>query len=130
MASSRLIWRGGVSRISISLFEERMLVRCFFLHTLTARSPGRWCLADHHAFVDLHARPQEQVAALLGVLQAISWWSCPAPRPPASRCARRRSGRPWAIAIVEDGVHHAHAARGGQELVAEAQQAARGHQVA
>ena len=30
---------------------------------------------------------------------------------------------------VEQGVHHAHAARGGQELVAKAQQAARGHQV-
>ena len=41
IASSRDMVRGGVRRISISPPEARIFVKCFFLHTFTARSVSR-----------------------------------------------------------------------------------------
>ena len=102
-----------------------MLVSFFALQTLTTRSPVAAVDADDHALVDLVARLDEGHAALLGVGEAVV--SAVAAlggdqRAVARRCrsararARSRSGRLLITPV---------AARGGQEGVAEADQAAR-----
>ena len=89
---------------------------------------GARVLADDHALVDLLAGPDEHRPALLQVHQREL-------RRGAAAVGDERAGRPRAqlarprLPAVEDVVEQAGAARLGEELGAEADQAARGHEV-
>ena len=87
-------------------------------HILAAR-----VLADNHPLIHRNARAEEQHTPLLGILQGIG--SRFTRLPGHKRTGRAGHHRPGHFVIaVEDRMHHARAARGRQELVAEPKQAA------
>ena len=92
-------------------------------HILPAR-----ILAYDHSFIHCNTRTIEQHAALLRVLQSIS--GCIAHLPSHERASRARGHRSrHFIVTVKDCVHDPRAARGGEELIAETEQAACGSDI-
>src|SRR5689334_12306356 len=83
-------------------------------------------LADNHAFVNFDARATEKLAALLRSVQTEGGGDARLPGDERAQIARGDRSGQRAVA-AEDGVHDALAARIGQELLAEAEQPARGH---
>ena len=103
-------------------------MRCFSRTALTSRSVGAGVLAHDHALVDLLAGADEHRPALLQVHQRELGGG-------AAAVGDERAGRAGAeladprLPALEDVVDEAGAARLGEELGAEADQAAGGHEV-
>src|SRR3954447_10390674 len=89
---------------------------------------GPRVLADHHALVDLLARADEELAALLQLEQREGGGLAAAVGDETAGRARLDLAVPGLVAL-EDGVHDPRATRLGEELGAEADQAARGDEV-
>ncbi len=102
-----------------------MLVSCFACSPHSPQVVGPGVLADDHALIDLHARLDEERAALLEIPERVGHRVARAVRDENAVAAAFDFA---AIGLVgmEDAVHHAGAARVGQELAVIADQAARG----
>ena len=82
-------------------------------------------LADDHTLVHFHAGADEERAALFSVFERVGGGETHFHRDNRT-CGARVHRASHLIVTMEDGVHDTVAARGGEELIAESEQAARG----
>ena len=116
--------RGGIRRIASSAVEARMLVCFFSLVTLTSRSFGREFSPMTMPSYTCDPRLEENLAALLQVVDRVGGRRARAIGDQRAGGARRNRAVPR-LPAREDVVHDAGALGVGHELRAEADQAAR-----
>ncbi len=119
---------GGVRRMASSAEAERMLVCFFSLVGLTSISSSRAFSPDHHALVDLGARPDQQDAPLLEAHQGVAGGHAPSVGHHGAVALGLQLAVPR-LPSVEDVVEHAGAPGLGHELGPEPDEAPGRHPV-